>query len=275
MKKGIIAIAIIAIMIIGTISFILLSGKNKENAEGDSMDRTIEESKDAGVKIDKPLDTGKDTDEAPLSTYDESLIGETIDQVVDISDEEWAAIPEDEKYEDPKMDSTGTWDPSLGIPPTKQQALDMVIKEVEEAAIGVGVFDFVPEVSGNPEMNDKGGFTCTVKNENGTTVFSMSTDSEGKVKTKLQGSIYNESFPGVIYNTEGDTYEEYAERIEKVLKDNSFYKYVFKIESADERDAYLRDMDDEKYHIVFDGNGSGKLTYVTKDGDEIDPIDAF
>ena len=282
--KGIFAAVIIIIIITATIIYIGITGKNNNEEEKHAPVSNY----DAGVAItgDEKMNEKKHErpSAAPISTYDESLIGDTVDEIVHMTDEEWAAIPKDEIYEDPKADTKGTWDPESGSPPAREQAMGIIYDKVTSAAEGTGIFAFSPEIIGEPLMNDKGGFTCRVRNANGTSLFEMETDSEGKVYTKLIGSLYNEKFPGVIYNTDlenGDTgTPDYAEKVEGVLIDNAFYIYVLEIETADDNEAYLHDMDGERYHIIFNrnyvsGNGMkrGELYRILDDGTEVDPED--
>ena len=268
-KTYIMFIFVIVVILIAIIISTVLPKKKEQKAEEPKTADT-----DAGLQIEKPLDVVEIEDHTAYSTYDESLIEDTVDRKIEMTDKEWSEIPEDEKYEDPKGDASNTWDPSSDVPPTKKQALDTVIRKVTDAADGAGIFEFVPEVQGEPVKNDMGGFSCNIVNQCGTTVFVMETDSDGKIHTTLKGSVYHEHFPGLIYNTddaeEGENSAKYGELIEKVLIDNLFIRHVLKVDSVNDNEAYLHDMDDEPYHMIFDGTGSGKLYKINDKGEDID-----
>ncbi len=174
---------------------------------------------------------------------------EYIDWSQTISEEEFNALPDTQKYIDPKIGMADSWEP--GKTPTKEAALDIIYGSATDKFDRLGVFAAIPAVYKEPSPTKDGGFMAYVSNDAGSTILTAHVSPDMVVETALYGSIYNKGYIGTIYNTRpGNALitEEQVMAVEKELI-NQHNKDCYEIYSFDNDVAVLMDKNGNSYTL--------------------------
>ncbi len=221
-------ILLVAILLISLVVLLILGkdeGKEEAAQEESSIEVTIEEDEDTSA------------DEYNNLSFEERE---------PITKEEFDALPDDEKYDDPK---TAYKELIPGILPTKEQALSYLYEDAIYCYNVIGIFSAIPVVLTDPWESD-GGWCCYINNEVGTTVLWAYVNKEGKTSMGLYGSEYVKDFVGIMYNVKGDNPD--AETIE-ILENKIYKKY------GDTKKLKIKSFSDT--HVCLE-NKEGKETII-------------